>query len=57
MNHMIKVMVVLFIGWVINIIQIVNTFTTISEIDIVVILRIVGIVVAPLGTVMGFFVW
>lgn len=53
----IGIIITLIAGWIINIFQIVNDFTTIGNADIEMILRLIGIIVAPLGSVMGLFVW
>lgn len=46
------VWLVMLIGWVMNIIQVVDTFN-IDAITGLIIIKIIGIVVGPLGAVMG----
>ncbi len=41
-----------FIGWVMNIVTIATTFTELTGLMII---RIVGIFIAPLGAVLGYF--
>jgi len=43
------------IGWVMNIISLVTFEGTVSEFTMIEIIRVVGIFLAPLGAVMGWF--
>lgn len=53
----ILLLIVMIIGWGINIYQIVSDFTTFADIGAEMVLRIVGIVLLPLGGFMGLFIW
>lgn len=52
--------IIAIIGWVINVIQAISGVIALphfSDISGVLILRLIGIFAAPLGSVMGLFVW
>lgn len=44
------------IGWVMNIMKLFEVDLILSQLTMVEVLRIIGIFLAPLGTVMGYFV-
>lgn len=46
--------IIVMVGWVWNIIKLVGTEIPVTEFGAIEILRIVGIILFPLGTVMGF---
>ena len=55
MWKIIAVGVVVLVGWVLNIISLINLAITGSPITLLVLLKIVGIFIPPLGALLGYF--